>query len=66
MPPADLIPCGGSVGALLVVLLLRFVMGAGWWFFVAFLRQCVTENIHASTAYIKIAMAIKKIRRATS
>ena len=51
---------------MLVVLLLRFVMGAGWWFFVAFLRQCVTENIHASTAYIKIAMAIKKIRRATS
>ena len=38
VPPADLIPCGGSVGALFVVLLLRFVVGAGWWFFVAFLR----------------------------
>jgi len=32
VPPADLIPCGGSVGALFVVLLLRFVVGAGWWF----------------------------------
>ena len=29
VPPADLIPCGGSGGALLVVLLLRFVVGEG-------------------------------------
>ena len=66
MPPADLIPCGGSVGALFVALLLRFVVGQVGGFFVAFLEQCVTENIHASTAYIKIAMAIEKLRKATS
>ena len=49
-----------------VALLLRFVVGQVGGFFVAFLEQCVTENIHASTAYIKIAMAIEKLRKATS
>ena len=33
VPPADFDSLRGSVGALLVVLLLRFVAGAGWWFF---------------------------------
>ena len=38
VPPADSDSLRGHEGALFAVLLLRFVVGAGWWFFVAFLR----------------------------
>ena len=45
------VPCGaGIVGVLFVVLLLRFVVGDRLVVFVAFLRQCVTEDVHALTA----------------
>ena len=38
------------MGVLFVVLLLRFVVGAGQVVFVAFLRQCVTEDVYSLTA----------------
>ncbi len=39
VPPADFDSLrGGMLGVLFVVQLSRFVVGAGWWFFVAFLR----------------------------
>ena len=39
------------MGALFVVLLLRFVVGAGWWSWWPFLGWCVTEEVYSLTAY---------------
>ena len=39
------------MGALFVVLLLRFVVGVGWWFLWPFLGWCVTEDVYSLTAY---------------
>ena len=66
MPPADFDSLRGERGRFVCCSVALFRCGGRLVVLVAFLEQCVTENIHASTAYIKIAMAIKKIRRATS
>ena len=43
-------PAGGR-GCFVYCSVAPFRCGAGWWFFVAFLRQCITENVHALTVY---------------